>query len=80
VSSGFCGEAVRSPAPAVYHPALIRIGRLAAKTGVSDATPRFNERDRLLSGVRRSASGQHPYGPEAETRVRLVRATLPLGF
>jgi DNA-binding transcriptional MerR regulator len=59
---------------------MIRIGQMATLTGVSAATLRLYERNRLLTSVERSASGQRLYPAEAQARVRLVRAGLSLGF
>jgi DNA-binding transcriptional MerR regulator len=55
-------------------------GQLARLCGVSTDTLRHYERVGVLARPRRTAAGYRQYPPEAETRVRLVRRALALGF
>jgi DNA-binding transcriptional MerR regulator len=55
-------------------------GQLARRCGVSTDTLRHYERVGVLARPRRSAAGYRQYPADAETRVRLVRRALALGF
>lgn len=65
---------VPSPRP------LLRIGQLAAATGLSPDTLRHYERLRLLRVERRTRSGFREYSPECVQRVRTIQAALTIGF
>ena len=58
----------------------MRIGQLAARTGVTVDTLRYYERLGLLPPPARSASGYREYPDGAVTRVRLIRNAVRLGF
>ncbi len=57
----------------------MRIGELAARSGVSTRALRYYEEQNLLS-ARRSPSGQRHYGDEAVDRVRLIRSLYAAGL
>jgi DNA-binding transcriptional MerR regulator len=57
----------------------MRIGELAAKTGVSVRALRYYEEQRLLTATR-SASGQRHYRPEAVDRVAWIRQLYAAGL
>ena len=59
---------------------VVRIGTLARKTGLSPDSLRHYERIGLLSAPLRSNGGFRLYPPEAERRVRVLQASLALGF
>ena len=58
---------------------LLRIGRLAAQTGLSHDTLRFYEREGLLRS-QRSEQGYRHYAPESVARLTLIRLAQGLGF
>ncbi|MFC5663923.1 MerR family transcriptional regulator [Kitasatospora misakiensis] len=58
----------------------MRIGDAAAAAGTTPRALRFYEQRGLLPPPTRTASGQREYGPEAVTRVRVIRALLALGL
>lgn len=58
----------------------LRASELARRAGVSTDTLRLYERKGLLPKARRSPNGYREYGPEACTRVRLVRQAVAIGF
>jgi DNA-binding transcriptional MerR regulator len=58
----------------------MRIGQLAAKTGVTADTIRYYERLGLLPAPARSASGYREYADGVVTRVALIRNAVRLGF
>jgi DNA-binding transcriptional MerR regulator len=55
-------------------------GELAALAGVSRDALRYYERRGLLPVTQRSQNGYRQYPPQALDRVRLVRASLGIGF
>ncbi|MGW2620404.1 MerR family transcriptional regulator [Streptomyces sp. NPDC001500] len=57
----------------------MRIGELAARTGVSRDTLRFYEKVGLVEG-RRLANGYRDFGPEAVEWLAYVRTARALGF
>jgi DNA-binding transcriptional MerR regulator len=59
---------------------MMLAGQLARLCGVSTDTLRHYERVGVLARPRRTAAGYRQYPPEAESRVRLVRRALALGF
>lgn len=59
---------------------VLRIGQLAARTGVSVDTIRHYERLGLLPKAARTNAGYRQYRPSAVDRVRLVRHALRFGF
>lgn len=58
----------------------LRSSALARRAGVSADTLRLYEQKGLLPPPTRSPNGYREYPPEAETRVRLVRRAVALGF
>ncbi|HWP99774.1 MAG TPA: heavy metal-responsive transcriptional regulator [Vicinamibacterales bacterium] len=62
------------------HGAAVRIGELAARSGVTPDTPRYYERLGLLPAPRRSASGYRLYGPAALDRLRFIKQAQGLGL
>ena len=58
----------------------MRIGQLAAATGVSADTIRYYERIGLLPSPARTDSGYRAYPPGAANRVRVIRNAVQLGF
>jgi DNA-binding transcriptional MerR regulator len=58
----------------------LRSAALARRAGVSADTLRLYEQKGLLPAPSRSPNGYREYPPEAETRVRLVRRAVALGF
>jgi DNA-binding transcriptional MerR regulator len=59
---------------------VLRIGQLAARTGVSVDTIRHYERLGLLPKAARTSGGYRQYAVSAVDRVRLVRHALRFGF
>jgi DNA-binding transcriptional MerR regulator len=59
---------------------VLRIGHLAARTGVSVDTIRHYERLGLLPKAARTSGGYRQYSASAVDRVRLVRHALRFGF
>jgi DNA-binding transcriptional MerR regulator len=59
---------------------ILRIGRLAARAGVSVDTIRHYERLGVLPAATRTAAGYRQYPASAVDRVRLVRQSLRFGF
>jgi MerR family copper efflux transcriptional regulator len=60
--------------------ALLRIGELARKSGVSIDTIRFYERQHLLHASVRAESGYRYYTPTAVTQLKFIRNAKSLGF
>lgn len=60
--------------------ARLRIGDLAARTGVSVDALRYYERRGLLRPTGRRASGYREYPPEAAALVRFIKRAQALGF
>jgi DNA-binding transcriptional MerR regulator len=58
----------------------VRIGQLAARTGVAVRTIRFYEHAGLLPAPPRSAAGYRSYDDDAITRLRFVRSAQALGL
>jgi DNA-binding transcriptional MerR regulator len=58
----------------------MRIGELAATTGVSRDTIRYYEKIGLLPSPRRRESGYREYPDEAGNRIRVIRNAVQLGF
>jgi len=58
----------------------MRIGEVAALTGVSVDTVRHYERRGLLNMVARTASGYRMYSTDAVEKIRLIRSALAVGF
>jgi DNA-binding transcriptional MerR regulator len=58
----------------------MRIGELAAKTGVSVQAVRYYERRGLLERPARRPSGYREYSPSAVRRVRAIKWAQSLGF
>ncbi|GAA5525301.1 hypothetical protein Maes01_01867 [Microbulbifer aestuariivivens] len=58
----------------------MRIGALAAATGVPASTIRYYEQIGLLPGVTRSEGGSRRYPDEAILRLQMIRALQALGF
>ncbi len=58
----------------------LRSGDLAQLVGISPDTLRLYERKGLLPCPPRSANGYRLYSPEVVDRIRLIRATLSIGF
>ena len=57
-----------------------KIGKLAARCGVSPDTVRFYEREGLLPSPRRTASGHRIYGDEALARLQFIRRLQGIGL
>lgn len=58
----------------------LRIGKLAATSGVSVPTIRYYEQIGLLPEADRTASGYRRFPPEAARRLRFIRRAQQLGF
>jgi len=58
----------------------MRIGQLAATTGISRDTIRYYEKIGLLPAPRRRDSGHREYPDEAGNRIRVIRNAVQLGF
>ena len=58
----------------------MRIGQLAAQTGVAVRTIRFYEQAGLLPAPPRTAGGYRSYDDDAVTRLRFVRSAQALGL
>lgn len=58
----------------------MRIGQLAAATGVSVQTVRYYERRGLISAPLRRESGYREYPPAAVDEIRSIRQLKDLGF
>jgi DNA-binding transcriptional MerR regulator len=58
--------------------AVMTIGQLAKRTGMSVRTLRFYADEGVLPEVRRTESGYRLFGPEAVARGRFVRSRLTL--
>lgn len=58
----------------------LRIGEVAAQTGVSVATLRYYERRGLITAPARSASGYRAYAADTLEEIRLIRRMQRLGF
>ena len=59
---------------------VLRIGDLAAQSGVSVDALRYYERRGLLRPAGRRAGGYREYAPEAATLVRFIKRAQALGF
>lgn len=62
------------------YPEQVRIGQLAALTGVSTKTIRYYEEIGLLPAPPRAASGYRDYPDDAAARLRFVRAAQSVGL
>ena len=71
---------VPPPAIPTAPSATLRIGDLAARTGVSVDALRYYERRGLLRPTGRRASGYREYPPEAAALVRFIKQAQALGF
>lgn len=60
--------------------AVMTIGALASRAGVSVQTVRYYERRGLLDEPHRRASGYREYGPSTLHRLRFIRRAQELGF
>jgi MerR family transcriptional regulator, Zn(II)-responsive regulator of zntA len=60
--------------------ALLSIGAVAERCGVSRDTIRHYERVGVISGIERNGSGYRRYEPEVIDRVRIIRRALSIGF
>lgn len=58
----------------------LRIGEVAAQSGVSIETIRFYEREGVLSPPPRNSSGYRAYSPDTVHRLQFVRRAKELGF
>lgn len=58
----------------------MKIGELAAATGLSASAIRFYEQSGLLPPAKRGANGYRDYADEAVERLQLVRMAQGLGF
>jgi DNA-binding transcriptional MerR regulator len=58
----------------------MRIGQLAAQTGVTVQTIRFYERRGLLKKTARLASGYRSYSTDAVRRIRFIKRSQELGY
>jgi DNA-binding transcriptional MerR regulator len=58
----------------------VRIGQLAARTGVAVRTIRFYEHAGLLAAPPRTTGGYRSYDDDAVTRLRFVRSAQALGL
>ena len=58
----------------------MRIGQLAAQTGVTVQTIRFYERRGLLKNTERLASGYRCYSTDAIQRIRFIKRSQELGY
>lgn len=58
----------------------LRMGELAASTGVSRETLRYYERRGLIAEPDRTIGGHREYPVEAATQVRVIKAAQRLGF
>jgi MerR family transcriptional regulator, copper efflux regulator len=58
----------------------VRIGQLAAQSGVSVRTIRFYEESGLVSARERTPGGYRSYDQDAVTRLRFVRSAQTLGL
>jgi DNA-binding transcriptional MerR regulator len=60
--------------------AALRIGEVAARSGVSVDTVRFYERRRLLPRAARTEGGFRLFAPETVGRVKFIKQAQDLGF
>lgn len=60
--------------------AMMRIGNLAERSGVSVKTIRFYDEIGLLPAMERSRSGYRLYGPDALARLRFIRSAQAVGL
>lgn len=58
----------------------MRIGELAAVTGIKAETIRYYERENIISPPARAANNYRDYGTEHVSRLRFVRRARELGF
>jgi len=58
----------------------LRIGELAKRSGVSDSTIRYYEREKLLRPDGRTAANYRTYQPSALGRLRFIRAAQASGL
>ncbi len=68
------------PQPPDTETGLVHIGTLAERVGLSLRTVRYYEEVGLFEPAARSQGGFRLYGPEQETRLRVLKAMKPLGF
>jgi len=59
---------------------LLKIGALAARSGLSRDTIRFYEREGLLPPAPRSSTGYRLYSPSVLERLHFIRQAQTLGF
>ncbi len=83
-ASGHAGAPVSEALPQALRGShrgdVLRIGTLAARTGVSVDALRYYERRGLLRPTGRRASGYREYPPEAAALVRFIKRAQALGF
>src|SRR4028118_999620 len=58
----------------------LTIGQVARRAGIGIETVRFYEREGLLEGPDRRASGYRQYGEDVVRRLRFIRRAKELGF
>ncbi len=58
----------------------MKIGELAAATGLATSAIRFYEQSGLLPPAQRAANGYRSYAPEAVERLRFIQVAQALGF
>lgn len=58
----------------------LTIGHVARRAGVGVETVRFYEREGLLAGPPRTASGYRQYGEDVVARLRFIKRAKALGF
>src|SRR4051794_31196805 len=58
----------------------LRIGELAARSGVSVDTVRYYERQRLLPSAARTGGGFRLFKPEAVERIRFIKHAQEIGL
>ncbi len=58
----------------------MKIGELAAATGLATSAIRFYEQSGLLAPAQRSANGYRSYPPETVERLRYIQVAQALGF
>lgn len=59
---------------------MLKIGQLAARSGLSRDAIRFYEREGLLPRAPRTPSGYRLYAPETLTRLQFIKRAQALGF
>lgn len=60
--------------------ALLKIGQVARRTGLTVETVRFYEKQRLIEAPERSASGYRQYPVEAVKRLKFIQRAKDAGF